>query len=80
MNRRWVILICAGLVLVTLLAILIREFRSRSVREYGYVFYESTGQNQYVLISSIEMPFRFDEARSNKPALNSLRSLSPRVL
>ena len=80
MNRRRVILICAGLALVTLLVVLTWEFSARGVRGYGYVFYESTGQNQYILICFIEMPFRFDEDRSNKLALNTLRSLSPRVL
>ena len=49
-------------------------------KEYGYAFHESTGQNQYILIDFKEMPFRFDERRSNKLALDSLRSLSARVL
>lgn len=48
--------------------------------EYGYVFHESTGQNEYILISSQEVPFHFDEQNSNKLALDSLRSLSARVV
>ena len=51
-----------------------------SAKEYGYVFYESTGQNQYILIDSSEVPFRFDEGSSDKMALGSLSALSPRVL
>lgn len=52
----------------------------RSAKEYGYVFYESTGPNQYILIDSRELPFRFDEAQSDKSALESLRALSARIL
>jgi hypothetical protein len=48
--------------------------------EYGYVFHESTGQNQFLIVDSKEVPFRFDEQRSDKTALDSLRALSPRVL
>ena len=49
-------------------------------KEYGYVFHESTGQNQYILVDAKEEPFRFDEQKSDKLALGSLRSLSARVL
>ena len=52
----------------------------RTAKEYSYIFYESTGQNQYILVDSRELPFRFDEGRSDKMALGSLRALSARVL
>ena len=52
----------------------------KTAKEYGYVFYESTGQNQYILIDSKEVPFSFDEGRSEKMALGSLRALNARVL
>lgn len=51
-----------------------------TAKEYGYVFYESTGQNQFVLVDSRQLPFSFDEARSGQTALASLRALSGRVL
>jgi len=51
-----------------------------NTNRYGYVFHESTGQNQYILIDAKEMPVRFDETNSNKLALFSLRSLSAKVL
>jgi hypothetical protein len=51
-----------------------------TAKEYGYVFYESTGQNQYILVDSRELPFSFDKGRSDKMALKSLRALSARVL
>jgi len=52
----------------------------RTAKEYGYVFYESTGQNQYLLEDSRKLPFSFDEVRSDKIALGSLRALSARIL
>jgi hypothetical protein len=51
----------------------------RTAKEYGYVFYESTGQNQYLLEDSRELPFSFDEVRSDKMALGSLHALSARI-
>jgi hypothetical protein len=51
-----------------------------TAKEYAYVFYESTGQNQYIVVDSKELPLSFDEARSDKMALGSLRALSDRVL
>ena len=51
-----------------------------TAKEYGYVFYESTGQNQFIFVGSRELPFRFDEGRSDQTALGSLRALSGRVL
>ena len=52
----------------------------RAAKEYSYVFYETTGQNRFILIDSKEMPFRFDQGSSDKLALGSLNALSPRVL
>jgi len=52
----------------------------RTAKEYGYVFYESTSQNQYLLEDSRELPFSFDEVRSDKMALGSLHALSARIL
>jgi hypothetical protein len=54
--------------------------RTTTAKEYGYVFYESTGQNQYILVDSKEVPFHFDQESSDKMALGSLYALSPRVL
>jgi hypothetical protein len=54
--------------------------RRSTAREYGYVFYESTGQNQYLLEDSKKLPFSFDEERSDKMALRSLHALSARIL
>lgn len=48
-------------------------------KEYGYVFQESTGQNQYILVDSQKLPITFNE-RSNKMALQSLRALKASVL
>lgn len=52
----------------------------RTAKEYGFVFYEATGQNQYLLEDSRELPFSFDEVRSDRMALGSLRALSARIL
>ena len=48
-------------------------------KEYGYIFQESTGQNQYILADSQKLPIAFNE-RSNKMALQSLRALKASVL
>jgi hypothetical protein len=74
MNPNW-----KYLLLVTLISLAGCSGR-RTAKEYGYVFYESTGQNQYILVDSKQVPFRFDEGRSDKIALGSLRALSARVL
>ena len=79
MPRRSLISIALTISLAVLLVFLIRGSIS-GAKEYGYVFYESTGQNQYILINSIEMPIHFDTVKSNSLALNALYSLSPRVL
>jgi hypothetical protein len=54
--------------------------RRSPTKEYGYVFYESTGQNQYLLEDSRKLPFSFDELHSDKLALRSLQALSARIL
>jgi hypothetical protein len=51
----------------------------RTAKEYGYVFYESTGQNQYLLADSRELPFRFDEvliAKLNNRSQRRTRDVS----
>jgi hypothetical protein len=74
MNPNWKYL----LLLVALISPACR--RTSTAKEYGYVFYESTGQNQYILIDSKEVPFHFDQGSSDKMARESLYALSPRVL
>ena len=66
------------LVLVTLASFACKG--ESNAKEYGYVFHESTGQNQYILIDFQEVPFHFDERNSNKLAHDSLRSLRASVL
>lgn len=75
MNPNWKNL----LLLVALISLAACSGR-RTAKEYGYVFYESTGQNQYLLVDSRELPFSFDEGRSDKMALGSLHALSARIL
>jgi hypothetical protein len=52
---------------------------AKPTKEYGYIFEETTGQNQYILVDSQKLPITFNE-RSNKMALQSLSALKPRVL
>ena len=52
---------------------------ARAKKQYGYVFLESTGQNQYILVDSQRLPIRFAD-KTNKMALQSLRALKPSVL
>lgn len=51
-----------------------------TAKEYGYVFNESTGQNEYLVVDRKEVPLHFDQRNSNKLAYDSLRSLRARVL
>ena len=67
------------LLLVALCGLAACGFRG-AAQEYGYVCYESTGQNEFILVGSREVPFRFDEGRSDRAALRSLRALGGRVL
>jgi hypothetical protein len=53
--------------------------RNKRVNEYGYVFQESTGQNQYILIEGRKTPVKFDSA-SNQIALKSLYALKAGIL
>jgi hypothetical protein len=48
--------------------------------EYGYIFYESTGQNQFILIGRREVPVTFDRIGSDRIALHALRSLKASIL
>ena len=50
------------------------------MNEYGYVFQESTGQNQYIVIQDKKVPITFVVDDSNPNALKSLRALKPGVL
>jgi hypothetical protein len=52
---------------------------AKPTKEYGYIFQESTGQDQYILVDSQKLPITFNE-RSNKMALESLRALKASVL
>jgi hypothetical protein len=53
--------------------------KEKPQKEYGYVFTESTGQTEYILVDSQELPIFFND-RSNKMAVQSLRALKPSVL
>jgi hypothetical protein len=53
----------------------------KQVKEYGYRFYESTGQNQYIIMEGREVPVKtFIADASNPVALKSLRALRWDVL
>jgi hypothetical protein len=52
---------------------------NKKVNEYGYVFQESTGQNQYILINGQKAPVKFSDA-SDQIALKSLYALKPSIL
>lgn len=53
--------------------------RNKKVNEYGYVFQESTGQNQYILLDGRKVPVKFNNA-SNQIALQSLYALKTGIL
>lgn len=48
-------------------------------KEYGYIFEETTGESQHILVGSQKLPITFND-KSNKMALQSLRALKPSVL
>jgi len=51
------------------------------VKEYGYVFQESTGQNQYILMEGRRVPVKtFVADASNQVGLKSLQALKASVL
>jgi len=54
------------------------QYRKEKI-EVGYIFHETTGHTEYLLINSNEVPIKFD-SKSNKIALNSLYSLNPSIL
>ena len=49
-------------------------------KEYGYVFLESTGQNQFALIGRTRVPIIFDQTASDQVALLALMSMKPSIL
>jgi len=53
--------------------------KAKVKKEYGYIFEETTGQNQYILVDSQRLPITFND-KSNKMALQSLGALKPSVL
>ena len=60
---------------------LVTSCQSEKWNEYGYVFQESTGQNQYILIEGRKVPVKaFVADGSNQMALKSLQALKPSVL
>jgi hypothetical protein len=48
--------------------------------EYGYVFYESTGPNQFILVGRRQVPITFNQTGSDRIALHALMSLKPSIL
>ena len=48
--------------------------------EYGYVFHEWTGQNQFILIGRRPVPITFDQTGSDQIALHALKSLKASIL
>ena len=51
------------------------------MKEYGYVFQESTGQNQYIMMDGRKLPIKsFVSDTSDPMALKSLRALKWNVL
>jgi hypothetical protein len=51
----------------------------KALQEYGYVFQETTGTNQYILINGQRNPMTFSET-SNETAVKSLQSLKPGIV
>lgn len=52
---------------------------NKKMSEYGYVFHESTGQSQYIIMDGREVPVKFDDA-SNQIALKSFYALKPGIV
>src|SRR5438874_781071 len=50
------------------------------VKLYRYIFWNTTGQNQFVLAGKYALPIRFDSKRSDPQALKSLDSLSDEII
>lgn len=68
------------LAIVLFAAVIASCWERPAASEYGYLFIDSTGQNQYLLLGAARIPFMFDETRSDSVALGSLRSLRPEIL
>ena len=49
-------------------------------KEYGYVFHESTSQNQFILVGRKQVPFTFNQTGSDRIALHALTSMKPSIL
>jgi hypothetical protein len=54
--------------------------RGKRVTEYGYVFQESTGENQYLVLESRRVPIKRFAATSDQKALKSLHALKWNIL
>jgi hypothetical protein len=52
---------------------------NKKVNEYGYVFEESTGPNQYIIVNGKKNPVKFSNA-SKQIAVKSLHALKPGIL
>lgn len=65
--------------LLTSLLILLAGCKGKTVNEYGYVFHETTGQNQYIIKDGHQYPIHFDNT-SDQIALKSLNALKPGIL
>ncbi len=71
-RHTWILLIAAFSFLV--------NSQSSFADIYGYIFSESTGQNNFVLIKKIRTPIEFDRKLSDRQALYSLIALKASVL
>lgn len=68
------------ILLLSLLIALAACDRDKRVTEYGYVFQESTGENQYLLLQSRRVPIKHFAATSDQKALKSLQALKWNIL
>ena len=64
---------------VVLIASCLTQARGQA-NEYRYIFHESTGQNQFILIGRRRVSFTFDQIVSDQIALHALMSLRPSIL
>ena len=64
---------------VFLIASCLTQARGQA-NEYGYIFHESTGQNQFILIGRRQVPITFDQVGSDRIALHALISLKASIL
>src|SRR5687767_3617892 len=68
------------ILVLSLLAALPGCDRNQNVTEYGYVFQESTGENQYLLKEGRRVTLKHFADTSDQKALKSLQALSWNVL